>query len=310
VAVVEEGSISRVWRPAWPCEPFDVLGVVRRGAGDPSFQRDADGTIWRATTTPQGVATLRIRSRPGLGQVDLEAWGPGAEWAVDRAPALLGAEDDVSGFAPRDPRVAAAWQRNPHWRVTRSGSVFEALVPAVIEQKVTGQEAWRGWRLLLRRFGSPAPGPGAGRGMRALPRASEVAMIPSWEWLRCHIDTKRSDTIVRAAKVAGSLERTLDLPSEEADRRLRSMPGIGVWTAAEIRQRAHGHPDAVSFGDYHIAAHVGYALTGEAFDDERLAELLEPERPHRYRVQHVVTTRMAGAPRRGPRMAPRTHLPG
>jgi 3-methyladenine DNA glycosylase/8-oxoguanine DNA glycosylase len=145
--------------------------------------------------------------------------------------------------------------------------------------------------------------------MRALPGAATVARIPSWEWLRCHIDTKRSDTIVRAAKVAGSLERTLDLSADEADRRLRSMPGIGVWTSAEIRQRAHGHADAVSFGDYHIAAHVGYALTGEAFDDERLAELLEPDRPHRYRVQHVVTTRMVGAPRHGPRMAPRTHLP-
>jgi len=307
--VVFEGSISRVWRPAWPCEPFDVLRVVRRGPGDPSFQRDPDGTVWRATTTPEGVATLRIRPRPTLGQVELEAWGPGAAWAVERAPGLLGAEDDVSGFAPGDPRVAAAWQRNPHWRVARSGSVFEALVPAVIEQKVTGHEAGLGWRRLLRRFGSAAPGPGAERGMRALPSAATVAAIPSWEWLRCHIDTKRSDTIVRAARVAGSLERTVDLPPDEADRRLRSLPGIGFWTSAEIRQRAHGHADAVSFGDYHIAAHVGYALTGEAFDDARLAELLEPERPHRYRVQHVVTTRMPGAPRRGPRMAPRTHLP-
>jgi 3-methyladenine DNA glycosylase/8-oxoguanine DNA glycosylase len=287
-----------------------VLRPVRRGAGDPSFQRDADGTIWRATTTPEGEATLRIRAKPRLGHVELAAWGAGAEWALDRAPALLGSEDDVSGFVPSNPRVAAAWQRNPHWRVTRTGSVFEILVPAVIEQKVTGQEAWHGWRLLLRRFGSPAPGPGAARGMRALPGAATVALIPSWEWLRCRIDTRRSDTIVRAAKLAGSLERTLDLPPVEADRRLRSLPGIGAWTSAEIRQRAHGHADAVSFGDYHIAAHVGYALTGEAFDDERLAELLEPDRPHRYRVQHVVTTRMAGAPRHGPRMAARTHLPG
>ena len=74
----------------------------------------------------------------------------------------------MSGFAPADPRVAAAWRRNPHWRITRSGAVFEALVPAVIEQKVTGHEAWRGWRLLLRRFGSTGararvPGEGCAR---------------------------------------------------------------------------------------------------------------------------------------------------
>jgi 3-methyladenine DNA glycosylase/8-oxoguanine DNA glycosylase len=303
------GSMVRQWRPTWPCEPYDVLRVLRRGAGDPAFQRDADGTIWRASTTPEGVVTLRIHGRRLWGQVDLEAWGPGAEWALDRAPALLGADDDVSDFRPIDPRVRAAWQRSPHWRITRTGQVFEALVPAVVEQKVTGQEAWLGWRLLLRRFGIPAPGPGEQRRMRALPAAAELAMVPSWEWLRCHIDGKRSDTIVRAARVAAALERTVDLPADQVDPRLRSLPGIGVWTSAEIRQRAHGHPDAVSFGDYHVAAQMGFALTGRPVDDAQLAELLEPERPHRYRIQHVVTTRMPAAPRRGPRMPPRTHLP-
>jgi 3-methyladenine DNA glycosylase/8-oxoguanine DNA glycosylase len=228
---------------------------------------------------------------------------------LDSLPTLLGADDDVSGFEPRIPVVEQAWRRFDRWRIGRTGLVMEALTPAVIEQKVTGQEAWLGWRRLLRRFGTPAPGPGAERRMRALPGAAELCRVPSWEWLRCSIDGKRSDAIVRAAKVAESLQRTLDLPAEEADRRLRSLPGIGVWTSAEIRQRAHGHADAVSFGDYHIAAHVSYALTGEVGDDARLAELLEPDRPHRYRVQHVVTSRLAGAPRHGPRMAPRTHLP-
>jgi len=308
--VAGEGAITRIWRPGWPCVPDDVLSVVRRGRGDPSFQRDLDGTVWRVTTTPEGVATLRIRARPEFGEVILDAWGAGAEWALAGGPALLGEGDDVSGFAPSDPRVAAAWRRNPHWRVTRTGAVLEALVAAVIEQKVTGQEAWHGWRQLLERYGTPAPGPAGERGMRALPDAATLARVPSWEWLRCRIDSKRSATIVRAARVAPSLERTLEDSAEEADRRLRSLPGVGAWTSAEIRQRAHGHADAVSFGDYHVAAHVGYALTGEPFDDRQLADLLEPERPHRYRIQHVVTTRMPGRPRRGPRMAPRTHLPG
>ncbi|MEJ7629004.1 MAG: DNA-3-methyladenine glycosylase 2 family protein [Nocardioidaceae bacterium] len=303
------GSVVRVWRPGWPCEPYDVLRVLRRGGRDPAFQRDGDGTIWRASTTPAGTSTLRIRSRRALGQVELEAWGSGAEWALDNAPALLGAFDDAHGFEPSNPNVRAAWNRNPHWRITRTGLVMEALVPAVIEQKVTGMEAWLGWRLLLRRFGSAAPGPAGARGMRCPPTALELALVASWDWLRCHIDAKRSDTIVRAAKLARAIERTVGLPEADADRRLRSLPGIGAWTSAETRQRAHGHADAVSFGDYHVASHIGYALTGERIDDEQLAQVLEPDRPHRYRVQHVVTTRMAGPPRHGPRMAPRTHLP-
>ena len=69
---------------------------------------------------------------------------------------------------------------------------------------------------------------------------------------------------------------------------MRSLPGIGVWTSAEVRFRAHGDADAVSFGDYHIAKNVGWALTGQEVDDDGLAELLEPYRPHRYRVQRLV----------------------
>ncbi len=252
---------------------------------------------------------MRIGRRAHLAEIHLEAWGPGAEWALDNAPALLGADDDLGAFEASDERVRAAWLQNPHWRVTKTGLVMEALVAAVIEQKVTGLEAWHGWKLLVRRFGTPAPGPGSDRGMWCMPDAAVLVRVPSWEWLRCHIDGLRSDTIVRAARVARSLERSVGLPMDVVDRRLRSLPGVGGWTAAEVRQRAFGDADAVSFGDYHVAAHVGYALTGAATDDNRLAELLEADRPHRYRVQHVVTTRMSGPPRRGPRMAPRTHLP-
>lgn len=300
---------GRVWRPSWPCDPHDILRSIRRGAGDPSFQHDTDGSLWRAAMTPEGAATLRIQARPAAGAVELSAWGTGADWMLSQAPAMLGGNDDVSDFAATAPRVRAAWRRNPHWRVPRTGLVLEALVGAVVEQKVTGQEAWRGWRRLLNRFGVPAPGPGRRRALRCLPSARDLTLIPSWEWLRCSIDGARSSTIVRAARVSPALERTLDEPPPEVERRLCSVPGIGVWTAAEVRQRAHGDADAVSFGDYHVARHLGWALTGETVGDAELAVLLEPDRPHRYRIQHVVTTRLNGPPRHGPRMPPRQHLP-
>jgi 3-methyladenine DNA glycosylase/8-oxoguanine DNA glycosylase len=90
---------------------------------------------------------------------------------------------------------------------------------------------------------------------------------------------------------------------------LRTVPGIGVWTAAEVAQRALGDPDAVSFGDYHVAKNVTWALTGEALGDEEMAELLEPYRGHRFRAQRLLELEAGMRPRRGPRMAPRTHLP-
>jgi 3-methyladenine DNA glycosylase/8-oxoguanine DNA glycosylase len=302
-------TAERLWRPAWPCPVEVVLRPGRRGAGDPTYRTDADGTIWRGLRTPEGVVTLCLRSRPYDAAVHAAAWGPGANWVLDQLPAMLGACDDPAGFRPWHPRIAEAHRRHPHWRVARSGLVMESLVPAIIEQKVTGQEAFAGFRILVRRFGARAPGPGAGRDLWVQPSAQQIRQIPSWEWLRMHIDPARSRTLVRAAQAAASLERTLGLDAEEVERRMCSLPGVGVWTSAEVRFRAHGDADAVSFGDFHIAKNVGWALTGEPVDDDGMAELLEPYRPHRHRVQRLVELAGLGRPRRGPRMAPRRHLP-
>ena len=301
--------LTRVWRPAWPCPVGTILSSLRRGRGDPTYRTDPDGTIWRGTRTPAGPATLRVTTHLAAGEVHGTAWGEGAEWVLDTMPAMLGAGDDPTGFEPLHSAVVDAHRRNPHWRVTRTGLVMESLVPAIIEQKVTGQEAFAGFRHLVYRFGERAPGPGADRSVWVQPSPERLRAIPSWEWLKMHIDPARSRVVVRTAQVASSLERTVGLPGEEVDRRLRSLPGIGRWTSAEVRFRAHGDADALSFGDYHIAKNVGWALTGEEVDDDGLAELLEPYRPHRYRVQRLVELAGLHRPRRGPRMAPRTHLP-
>jgi 3-methyladenine DNA glycosylase/8-oxoguanine DNA glycosylase len=286
-----------------------TLSVLRKGPADPTYRIDPDGTIWRGVRTPHGPATLRLVARPALGEVHATAWGSGMDWVLDSVPTLLGADDDPTGFEPRHPVLAQAHRLRPHWRVCRTGLVLEALAPAIIEQKVTGQEAFAGFRRLVHRFGERAPGAGAERGVWVQPSAETLRMIPSWEWLRLPVDPARSRAVVRAAQVAASLERTVGLPATEVDKRLRTVPGVGVWTSAEVRFRAHGDADAVSFGDYHIAKNVGWALTGAEVDDDGLAELLEPYRPHRYRVQRLVELAGLSRPRRGPRMAPRRHLP-
>jgi 3-methyladenine DNA glycosylase/8-oxoguanine DNA glycosylase len=300
---------QRVWRPGWSCPVGQILSVLRKGPADPTYRTDPDGTVWRGIRTPEGTATLRLRARPYDGHVHATAWGRGAAWALESVPALLGADDDPTGFAPAHPVLADALRRHPHWRLTRTGLVMEALVPAIIEQRVTGQEAYAGFRRMVYRFGEKAPGAGEERGVWVQPSPERIRAIASWDWLRMHVDPARSRTVVLAAQRAAALERTVGLPGEEVDRRLRSLPGIGVWTSAETRFRAHGDADAVSFGDYHVAKDVGWALTGEEVDDDGLADLLEPYRPHRYRVQRLVELAGLFRPRHGPRMAPRTHLP-
>jgi 3-methyladenine DNA glycosylase/8-oxoguanine DNA glycosylase len=304
-----EAMQERVWRPDWPCAVLGTLVQHRHGGGDPTFRVDEDGTVWRGVRSPEGPATLRVRARRQEGDVLAQAWGPGGTWVLDSVPAMLGAEDDWSGFEPRHPVLDELRRRHPHARLGRTGLVMEALVPAIIEQKVTGKEAFAGFRALVHRFGERAPGPGRERRLWLQPTPERLRAIPSWEWLRMHIDPARSRTVVTVAKVAGSLERTASVAHDEADRRLRSLPGVGVWTSAEVRQRAFGDPDAVSFGDYHVAKDVGWALTGTPFDDAQLEAYLEPWRPQRGRVPALVAMGGLRRPRHGPRMALPTHLP-
>jgi 3-methyladenine DNA glycosylase/8-oxoguanine DNA glycosylase len=287
-----------------------VLGTLRRGAGDPTYRVDPDGTIWKGWRTPEGPVTVAVRPLSPAGEVRACAWGAGADWVLDGLPTLLGAEDDPTGFEPHHEVVAEAWRRHSRWRVPRTRLVLDALVPAIIEQRVTGQEAFTSYRRLVTRYGEPAPGEEATRrGLRVAPAPATLRTIPSWEWVRMHVDHTRSTTLLRAVEVASALDRLVDVTPDEADRRLRTLPGIGIWTSAEVRSRALGDPDAVSFGDFHVAKDIGWALTGRPVDDEQLAVLLEPYRPHRLRVQMLVYHAGLRRPRRASRMPLPSHVP-
>ena len=286
-----------------------MLAPLRHGRGDPTYRLDPGGAHWRGVLTPVGPGTLRVTTDAATGSVSAQAWGPGAGWLLDALPRMLGADDDPAGFRPAHPVVQDLWRRHPHLRIGATGLVLESLVPAIIEQKVTGQEAFAAFRRLVQRYGDPAPGPSADLRLLVQPGPERLRAVPSWEWLRLPVDGARSRPIQHAARLAAALERAGRATPAEFDRRIRSLPGIGVWTSAETRARALGDADAVSFGDYHVARDIGWALVGVELDDDGLAELLEPYAGHRLRVQRLVERAGLHRPRRGPRMAPRRHLP-
>jgi len=287
-----------------------LLAQHRRGRGDPTQRVDGSGCHWRASRTPEGPVGLAIAPQSRAGEILAEAWGPGAQWALAQLPELLGDADDWTGFEPVHPLLAEIRRRMPHLRQGRTGRVLESLVPSIIEQKVTGKEAFGGFRALVRRYGERAPGPGGDLGLMVQPDADTLRGIPSWEWLALHIDPARSRTVVAAARAAAAWDRLGDVDAAVASVPLRSVRGIGVWTSAEVRQRALGDPDAVSFGDYHVARDVGWALEGREFDDDELAAYLETWRPHRGRVPLLLGAAGVRRPRKGPRMSSRGHLPG
>jgi 3-methyladenine DNA glycosylase/8-oxoguanine DNA glycosylase len=291
--------LTRRFQPASPLDLVSTLVPLWRGGyADPTFRVEG-GSVWRATRNAEGPLTMSLRRDGDL--VEVAAWGPGAALALERAPALVGEDDDRSDFHPAHPLIAELNRRNHGVRMCRSEAVFEALVPTVMEQKVIGQEARRGYRRMVWSIGQPAPGPA---GLRVPPAPAVLARTPYWRFHPFAVERRRAETISRAASMAGRLEALTGATREEARVRLEAQPGLGPWSAAEIAMVALGDPDAVSVGDFHLPDMVCSALAGvPRGDDAMMLELLEPYRGHRGRVIRLLAAAGMHAPRFGPRLS-------
>ncbi|MFH8490418.1 DNA-3-methyladenine glycosylase family protein [Streptomyces longisporoflavus] len=279
---------TRTWTPPYPLNLGLTLGPLRRGPADPTFRATPDGSAWRASRTPEGPGTLRVALRAE--SVEAEAWGPGAAWLLDQLPHLLGESDAPEAFVPRHRLLAVTAHRRPGLRLIRTGLVLESLIPSILEQKVTTDEAYRAWRLLVRKFGEPAPGPvPAQLRMHVMPDPRTWTLIPSWEWHKAGVDDKRASTILRAARVAARMEEAAAMEPLQAQARLELIPGIGPWTSAETIQRSNGAPDAVTVGDLHLPGIIGYALADDrTADDEEMLRLLTPYEGQRHRAARLI----------------------
>ncbi len=300
--------------------PLDLrrtLSAHGRGAGDPCLRFEASGSAWRTSRTPDGPVTLFIQAQAS--GVRARAWGPGAAWALDRLGALVGADDDPTALVPRHRAVEEAVRRTHGLRQGRTGRVLEALLPAIFEQKVTGDEARRVYRGVLARYGEPAPG---GFALRVPAPPEALAALPYHAFHPLGLERRRAELVRAVCHEAARLERlgqavtdalaagdaaAAAVARHAAYAALRAFPGIGPWTLAEVGARAFGDPDAVPVGDFHIPNMVAWALAGEPRGtDERMLELLEPYRGQRGRVVRVLELAGAAAPRYGPRLSPRS----
>ncbi|MEO8229935.1 MAG: DNA-3-methyladenine glycosylase 2 family protein [Chloroflexota bacterium] len=281
-----------------------TLSPLRHGNGDPTIRLETGRAI-RTTRTPAGPATLEVREAGD--ELVVRSWGPGADWLVAQAPDLLGLNDEpaaLDALAPPHRLVAELARRFAGVRLPRTGRVVEALVPAVLEQKITGEEARRVYRLLIRVHGEVAPGP---FGLRLQPTPERLATLPYHAYHPLGLERRRAETLKRIGALADRLEATASLPIADAHRRLGAVTGVGPWTVGEVARVALGDPDAISVGDYHLPSLVSYALAGERrADDARMLEILEPYRGQRGRVIRLLEASGLYAPRRGPRMPTRS----
>jgi endonuclease III len=280
-----------------PSRPLNLRRTLAPLGYGPWARRE-DDSVWIATRTPAGPATLEL-ARPAHAEVRVHAWGAGSAWAVANAPAMCGEEDDDSGFQPAHPLIARLHRAAGGLRIPRTRAVFEAMVPTVIAQQVTSEEARESYRHLVNALGEPAPGP---LRLKLPPSPRVLAGTPYWAFHRFGIERRRADVIIRCARSARRLEETAGMDIASAYRRLLAFPGVGQWTAAKVAMVALGDADAVPVGDYHLPHSIGYLFDGTPRStDERMLELLEPYRGHRARVIRLVVEAGLSAPRFGPR---------
>ncbi|GAA1404276.1 hypothetical protein AUR04nite_09340 [Glutamicibacter uratoxydans] len=312
---------SATFDPQRPVSLTKSLGILRRGLGDPTI-RLAPNEAWLAFATPFGDASLRISKSALNSPATISAWGSGASWAVEHAPDLLGASDDWSDFDASDfaqslpEMVRRVRSENLDLILPRTNRIFDHLLGAVLEQRVTGIEANHAWRWLIRHKGRAAPGP-APLGLAIAPGAQEIASVTRWEWQAARVDAQRARTLRQVASVAHSLDWWAQQPEDARkpsargagtlEAALLSVPGIGQWTVAETLQRSHGSANQISVGDFHLAGFVGQVLAGRRVNDAAMLELLAPFQPHRQRVVRLL--QLGGIKKQsfGPRYAPLDH---
>jgi 3-methyladenine DNA glycosylase/8-oxoguanine DNA glycosylase len=275
-----------------------TLFPLVRGSGDPTTRIDGR-TVWRASRTDDGPATLRL-TQVEPRRIDVEAWGPGAARAVtDVAPGLVGALDDPSAFVPRDDLIEGIWRDHRGVLITRADP-FPVLVAAILEQKVAGMEARAAWRAIVHATSDAAPGD---FGLWLPPTADRLAQIPPWQLAKLGVVHRRAETLREAARHPKKIAALADAPIDRARAFLEKLPGVGPWTTGEVCRLALGDPDAVSVGDYHLPHIVSWAFAGEPRGtDERMLELLEPYRGQRGRVEILLEASGITAPAFGPKM--------
>lgn len=271
------------------------IETLRFGRANPSLRVTSDG-LFKALRTPEGAATLALTKRGAT--LEARAFGEGAAWAIARVPALIGDDDDPSGFAPKGELVRDLAARFPGLRLVRAPWLDELVVGKILEQRVTWGEATTSYGYLVRALGEPAPGP---FDLRLPPALHVYGSQPDARFRDAGIDHQRGATLRRLGQVAHHIEKLRLAERPQIAELLGKIPGIGPWTRAQVLGMGLGDPDAVPTGDAHLPSLVGWYFERDlAATDERMLTLLEPYKGQRFRVIRLLFAARLPIPRFGP----------
>ncbi|MFN0247872.1 MAG: DNA-3-methyladenine glycosylase family protein [Kofleriaceae bacterium] len=235
-----------------------------------------DGTRFAKTYLTGGQVVRVTIARAAAGcvvEVESEAeldGDPCERWAAELERPLASFDEHVE--------LARLARQVSGLRLARVPWLFDTAASFVLQQRITFKDAARAWRRIAERWGVRSD-----LGL-AFPDAKRMTMVTLPELQAMDIDARRARALLAVAREEVFARFLRDgTPRDTLRKRLASIHGIGPWTTEMVLGYGTGDADAVPTGDLHLPSFVTEALAGEIVGtDERMLELLEPFRPHRF----------------------------
>ena len=290
-----ETTLETVIKPVAPYD-FELT------AGQPNYSRDqqfktedyVDGAYIRLLDLGDKAALASVRSAGSVDEPELAVALSGhdltdddAERAAAQLAWLLGCNQDLRPFyeSVGDDSILAEVVREFYgYHNTRTASVFEALVQAVMGQQIATAVARIVRNLLIEHYGVRASI--GGREWYAFPRAQSLATAEVDDLRQLKLSVRKSEYIQGIARAAldspDGFEGMHELPDEEVIQRMVALRGVGQWTAQWVLVRALARPDGFPIGDLALRRTVAALyFEGAEITDEELLKFSERWSPWR-----------------------------
>jgi len=252
----------------WPRPPYSLADSAAGTAGGTRRMRGGLLELW--DLVDGAPARIRLWQRPD-GAIEARVAGAEPERAHERLRFLLALEDDHAPFlrqARRDRLLRDVAWRWPGIRPLRLATPAHALVAAVCGQLVSGREAARLHRAVLRLCAPETDG------LRLPPTQSDLAAPPPARWRSAGLATGRASAMARVAR-GPALDRLAARPTAQIVAAVTAQPGLGPWSAGVIAMRGFGRYDHGLVGDLGLMR-LWAAVHGEWPDPRETAALLTP----------------------------------
>jgi DNA-3-methyladenine glycosylase II len=288
-------------------EPYRLdltASVLRRLSTNLVDVLTPDGVYLRVLRDSDRPILVRVSSRkPGALSVALEGERRAHPRALETVRRMLGTDRTLREFdrgAARIPWLRPLALRMRGVKPPRYPTLWEACVNAIVFQQVSIHAASAILRRYVVTLGSPLELP-AGPALHAFPDA-DVTLRANDDVLRAAgLSANKIAALRRVAQtlVSGTLDERMleERSSVEAAAMLRSIKGIGPWTATVILLRGLGRLDVFPMNDSGVAGSLAFA-GGSLPEIDNVLDVLGSQRGMLY--YHLLLARLEGRGEVGP----------